>query len=42
LIGQAMWSLETMNLIEDVVNYVLGTNYCEPFFRWVVGDLVLW
>jgi hypothetical protein len=34
-----IWNIEIISLVEDIVNYVLGTEYVEPFFRWVVGEL---
>ena len=42
LTGDVMYDTETMSLIEDIVNYIVGTMFVEPFFRWMVGDLVLW
>ena len=41
-IARDVWTTETLSLIEDVVNYVVGSKYVEPFFRWVAGDLMLW
>jgi hypothetical protein len=41
-ISKNIWETEFICLAEDVVNYILGTEYVEPFLRYVAGDLILW
>jgi hypothetical protein len=41
-ISKDIWETEFICLAEDVVNYILGTEYVEPFLRYVAGDLILW